>query len=271
MEREFSIVVLLFFCYSLIGWVWETIYCSIKAKKFVYRGFLLGPITPIYGFGVLGVLYFIAPYQNNELVVFCLAFILITALEYVTSFLLERLFHASLWDYNQVPLNINGRVAVPVSIFWGICCLLIVEVVNPRLMLLAANWSDRFGIFLPIGLLMLISFDLGFTLSSVPAFRRGLNELNEAIQEKKGQLQQTVEENKDLSSLRLSEIKQQVSDHYDWLAELRQPKEGSRRLPRLNLQERRFLSGFPNMQSKDFSSSIEEIRKLVKELRKDSK
>lgn len=270
MEREFTIVVLLFFCYSLIGWIWETIYCSIKAKKFVYRGFLLGPITPIYGFGVLGVLYFIAPYQNNELVVFCLAFILVTSLEYLTSFLLEKLFHASLWDYHTVPLNIKGRVAVPVSIFWGLCCLVIVEVLNPRLMLLVESWSDRFGIFLPIGLLMLISFDLGFTLSSVPSFRRGINELNAAIQEKKEQLQQTMEENKDLSSQRLTEIKQQVSDRYDWLTELRQ-KEDGRRLPRLNLQERRFLSGFPNMQSKEFNSSLEEIRKLVKELRKDSK
>ena len=118
---------------------------------------------------------------------------------------------------------------------------------------------------------MLISFDLGFTLSSVPSFRRGINELNAAIQEKKEQLQQAVEENKDVPGQRLSEIKQQVSERYDWLTELRQQKDGSKRLPRLNLQERRFLSGFPNMQSKELGSSLEEIRKLVSELRKDSK
>ena len=63
----------LIFCYSFIGWLWETIYCSIKAKHFVYRGFLLGPITPIYGFGVVGVLYFIEPYQQNIVLLFFLS------------------------------------------------------------------------------------------------------------------------------------------------------------------------------------------------------
>lgn len=268
MEREFSIIVLLFFCYSFIGWIWETIYCSFRAKKFVYRGFLLGPITPIYGFGVLGVLYFIAPYQNREIVVFGLAFVLVTLLEYVTSFLLEELFQASLWDYKDVPLNINGRVAVPVSIFWGLCCLFIIEVLNPRLMIVVIGWVDRFGIFLPLVLLMAISFDLGFTLSSVHSFRRGLNEISNAIQEKKEQLQLAVEENKDASTQRLSEIRQQVTDRYDWLGELLEQKDLKSRLPRLSLQERRLLSSFPRMKSKEITSSIEEIRKVVKEMRK---
>ncbi|GCF93286.1 membrane protein [Enterococcus florum] len=263
MERIVSSVVLLFFCYSFIGWLWETIYCSIKAKHFVYRGFLLGPITPIYGFGILGVLYLIAPYQQNLLVVFLLAFVLVTLLEYVTSYLLEKLFHASLWDYKEVPLNINGRVAVPVSIFWGVCCLFIVEILNPELMTLVSGWVDRFGIFLPILLLMLISFDLGFTLSSVQSLRRGLKELSEAIQDKKEQLQQTAEEKKALYDERVSALRE---DGKDWLEELRQQK--GRRLPRLNLQERRLLSGFPNMKSKEGISSLDEVRKLVKELRK---
>ena len=119
MIKIFSIVVLLFFAYSFIGWLWETIYCSFNARHFVYRGFLLGPITPIYGFGILGVLYFVDPYQKNIFVLFFVSAILVSLLEYVTSFLLEKLFSLSLWDYNDVPLNINGRVAVPVSIFWG--------------------------------------------------------------------------------------------------------------------------------------------------------
>ena len=114
MIKIFSIVVLLFFAYSFIGWLWETIYCSFNARHFVYRGFLLGPITPIYGFGILGVLYFVDPYQKNIFVLFFVSAILVSLLEYVTSFLLEKLFSLSLWDYNDVPLNINGRVAVPV-------------------------------------------------------------------------------------------------------------------------------------------------------------
>ncbi|MGO3913084.1 putative ABC transporter permease [Enterococcus viikkiensis] len=79
MERIFTLVVLLFFCYSFIGWVWETIYCSIKAKHFVYRGFLLGPITPIYGFGVVGVLYLIEPYQQK----YCFTFLFVLIFSHI--------------------------------------------------------------------------------------------------------------------------------------------------------------------------------------------
>lgn len=66
-----SQVILLFFIYSFIGWLWETVYCSLKAKKFVYRGFLVGPYCPIYGFGVLSVLYFVEPFENNLLGIVC--------------------------------------------------------------------------------------------------------------------------------------------------------------------------------------------------------
>lgn len=88
-----------------------------QGQAFCLPRFLLGPITPIYGFGVVGVLYLIEPYQQNIVLLFFLALFLVTALEYLTSFLLEKIFHLTLWDYKEVPLNINGRVAVPVSIF----------------------------------------------------------------------------------------------------------------------------------------------------------
>jgi len=116
---QFERIILLFFLYSFIGWLWETIYCSLKAKHFVYRGFLIGPITPIYGFGILGVVYLLRPLHEQVIPLFFAAALLVTVLEYVTSYLLERFFHASWWDYKEVPLNINGRVALPISLFLG--------------------------------------------------------------------------------------------------------------------------------------------------------
>lgn len=94
----------------------------IKSQKFVYRGFLVGPYCPIYGFGVLSVLYFVEPFENNLLVLYVGSAVLVTILEYVTSYGLEKLFHASWWDYHDVPFNLNGRVALPVSLFgdWGV-------------------------------------------------------------------------------------------------------------------------------------------------------
>lgn len=260
MEKIFTVVVLLFFCYSFIGWLWETIYCSIKAKHFVYRGFLLGPITPIYGFGVVGVLYFIEPYQKNIVLLFFLALILVTALEYLTSFLLEKIFHLTLWDYKDVPLNINGRVAVPVSIFWGLACVFIVRVLNPYLMNLIVGWQQRFGIFLPMVLLMVVSFDLGFTLANLASLRQAMNKMSTTIQDKKEQLQS------DLGGLKV--VAEERLQNRQWLTELKDQPEWRKQLPKLNFQERRFLNSFPNMKSMEIKSPLAEIRQLSKELRK---
>ncbi|HIY58168.1 MAG TPA: putative ABC transporter permease [Candidatus Tetragenococcus pullicola] len=272
MEQTFSVIVLTFFSYSFLGWVWETIYCSVKAKRFVYRGFLLGPITPIYGFGVSGVLYLIEPYQNNIGLLFVLATVLVTLLEYGTSFLLEKLFHARLWDYTQVPLNINGRIAIPISFFWGICCVMIVRVVNPRVEELIVNFTEHFGIFLPLILLMMISFDLGFTLANVVSFRRKLKELGIAIQEKKQQLQSSVNEIKAAASEQYNGWKDEnqslKTENNEWLESFREQPRLRSHLPKLNFSERHFLSGFPNMKQNEEKSTLEEIRLLVKELRK---
>ena len=145
-----SQVILLFFIYSFIGWLWETVYCSLKAKKFVYRGFLVGPYCPIYGFGVLSVLYFVEPFENNLLVLYVGSAVLVTILEYVTSYGLEKLFHASWWDYHDVPFNLNGRVALPVSLFWGLGCVLIVKVIQPEIAKVVSFLQATFGNYLAL-------------------------------------------------------------------------------------------------------------------------
>ena len=98
---EFTQIVLLFFLYSFVGWLWETVYCSIKARHFVYRGFLVGPITPIYGFGILGVLYLLRPLHNQLLLLFCSS-CFSDLIRVRDELLLEKLFHASWWDYHNV-------------------------------------------------------------------------------------------------------------------------------------------------------------------------
>ena len=260
MEQIFTIVVLLFFCYSFIGCKWETVYCSMKAKHFMYRGFLLGPITPIYGFGVVGVLYLIEPYQKNIVLLFFLALVLVTALEYLTSFHFEKIFHLTLLDYKEVPMNINGRVAVPVSIFWGLACVFIVRILNPYLMQVVFGWQQRFGMFLPMLLLMLTSFDLGFTLANLASLRQAMTKMSVTIQDKKEQLRTDIGDLKVAAEGRLQ--------NRQWLSEIKEQPEWRRQLPKLNFQERRFLNSFPNMKSKELKSPLTEIRQLSKELRK---
>ena len=270
MEQYFTIIVLLFFAYSFIGWLWETVYCSLKAKHFVYRGFLLGPITPIYGFGIIGVLYLLQPLHQNIPLLFIFSTILVTALEYVTSFLLEKLFHATLWDYKKVPLNINGRVAVPVSIFWGICCVLIVRVVNPDLMRIAEGWATRFGMFLPLALISLTTFDLGFTLANVTSFRKAIQSISDEIESRKQELKTDLIEVKESAESRKDDLKGRLQERQanSWFDAFKTDQSLRIRLPHLNYSQRRLLTSFPNMKSNDRRTRLDEIRKVVQELRK---
>lgn len=122
--------------YSLLGWIYETIFCTIKSGKWENRGFLYGPICPIYGTGALliiiimtatgGVDSSIAPWQ-----VFVISVLGSAVLEYVTSFTLEKLFHAVWWDYSDWPLNLGGRISLFSSLGFGAGGLLIVYVLAP--------------------------------------------------------------------------------------------------------------------------------------------
>ncbi|GEK37497.1 putative ABC transporter permease [Enterococcus thailandicus] len=274
---EFIRVVLLFFIYSFVGWLWETVYCSIKAKHFVYRGFLVGPITPIYGFGILGVLYFIEPFQSNLVLLYVLSTALVTILEYLTSFGLEKLFHATWWDYHDVPLNINGRVALPVSLFWGVGCVLIVKVIHPHILILERFLAEHFSFYLPVLLIGLIMMDLGYTLANLQSFQKAVTDLQKAINEQKANLQEVFEKTKDEWEERQKTSgtvfgkgivsKPEKKAAGDWLQAFKESTKTNDYLPRLNYTQRRFLKNFPQLSLKE-GKDVNEIRQLVKELRK---
>lgn len=119
MTYSLADIIFLFFIYSFVGWLWETVYCSIKDKKFAYRGFLVGPYCPVYGFAVTTVLLATEPFQSNILWLFLSGLLVATAFEYVAGWLLETVFHMKLWDYSQEFGNIQGRIAPRISLFWG--------------------------------------------------------------------------------------------------------------------------------------------------------
>lgn len=251
---QFERIILLFFLYSFIGWLWETIYCSLKAKHFVYRGFLIGPITPIYGFGILGVVYFLRPLHEQVIPLFFAAALLVTVLEYVTSYLLERFFHASWWDYKEVPLNINGRVALPISLFWGVCCVLIVRFVHPQMLEIVQTLSARVGCLLPVFLLMVLSFDMGYTLANLVAFQKAVQQVNQAFEQHKKELAENIEQYKNDWQGRFAAFPE------EWRV-LKQ------NLPRLNFHQRRLLKNFQKLEINQIKSS-QELSRFIEAIRK---
>ncbi|MGX7023244.1 putative ABC transporter permease [Vagococcus hydrophili] len=159
LHNTFFQLFMIFIVYSMIGWLWESFFCSFKAKHFVYRGFLLGPYCPVYGFGVLSVLLLVPKEYGTLLNLYFNIVVIVTIVEYVTSFLLEKLFSMELWDYKEVPLNIHGRVAVPVSIFWGVGCLFLIKVIHPEIEKLIGFLNAETNGWLPLILFVLFGLD----------------------------------------------------------------------------------------------------------------
>ena len=124
-------LILKFTIYSFLGWLCETVYCSVGQRRFVYRGFLNGPVCPIYGFGALLVLFFLMDVKDNLLALFTAGMVVTSTLEYLTSFLMEKLFHAKWWDYSNRPFNLHGRVCLLNSVLFGLMAVLLAHFVDP--------------------------------------------------------------------------------------------------------------------------------------------
>lgn len=123
--------VLLFFLYSVLGWVWESCYVSLKSRQWVNRGFLHGPWLPIYGSGAIVILLLTLPARGRPALIFLLGMVGATVLEYITGAVMEKLFHMRYWDYSDKPLNVNGHICLPVSIAWGGFSLLLIYLLHP--------------------------------------------------------------------------------------------------------------------------------------------
>ena len=133
MIREIEMYIMLFFIYSLAGWLIEMIPATIREKKFVDRGFLVGPYCPIYGCGVILITLLLQKYANDVVVTFFLSVIICGTLEYLTSYIMEKIFKARWWDYSNNKFNINGRICLETLVPFGIGGVLVLFVFNPFL------------------------------------------------------------------------------------------------------------------------------------------
>ena len=133
MIREIEMYIMLFFIYSLAGWLIEMIPATIREKKFVDRGFLVGPYCPIYGCGVILITLLLQKYADDIVVTFFLSVIICGTLEYLTSYIMEKIFKARWWDYSNNKFNINGRICLETLVPFGIGGVLVLFVFNPFL------------------------------------------------------------------------------------------------------------------------------------------
>lgn len=218
---------LLFFFYSTAGWVVESTYCSIGEKRLVNRGFMTGPMCPIYGTGALVMtLFMYNPYKDRPLIVFLLGMLLCDIVEYFTSVLMETLFHARWWDYTYEFLNIKGRICLKHTLFWGIASVAFVYILHPGVDKIILGFSDKTIIVLSGIILIIFSADIIHSTikaidiislnnklnKAIAFFNGGFNTVKTAAQEKYQILQDGLDKGNEKINYTKSELYVQLTE-----------------------------------------------------------
>lgn len=274
MRIEWFRIVLLFFVYGFLGWCLEVAFAACKSGKFVNRGFLNGPICPIYGLGVISVVVLLRPVNDTLVLLYLGAVLLTSILEFATGWLLERIFHAKWWDYSKMPLNIGGYVCLLFSAIWGLACVGIVRFVHPLFSTVVEGLPSWLVVTADVLLLMLLFADLAATVTFVHKLSqrvRILNELAGEIREISDGLGGEIASKTLEARRRLGDHLEQEKSRRDDLREAR-----DRRLSELREQmeallsergfgHKRILKAFPNLKSKRHAEGLSRLKAFLLE------
>lgn len=178
MSVSFYSILWYFLLYSVLGWCIEVGFNSIRTGKFVNRGFLNGPLCPIYGFGGVAVIVYLQPLNDAPLLLYVASVLLTSALELVGGYLLKTLFHTRWWDYTDQRFNVGGYICLKFSLAWGVACLFLIYVLHPPLAQLVELIPHVIGIILLIILYLPLISDLAVTVASIAKLNRDLGELS---------------------------------------------------------------------------------------------
>lgn len=160
-------IVIYFFIYAFLGWILETVFCLITLGTFTKRGFLYGPLCPMYGFAAVAMIQLLKNIKTNTIGKFCICMIAFTIFEYIVAVVLESLFGLRWWDYSNEVLNFQGRISLPYSIAWGIIGVIFVEKIHPYIKRKVDKYSEAFfkNIQVTVIAILVLIITLDFILS----------------------------------------------------------------------------------------------------------
>ncbi|HIZ62905.1 MAG TPA: putative ABC transporter permease [Candidatus Gemmiger avistercoris] len=275
-----------FFVYGLLGWCAEVIFAAVKEHRLVNRGFLCGPICPIYGFGMVALLYAARALGAPGLplsvpVVFVVGGVLTTLLELVAGWGLYRLFRIRWWDYTGIPFNLGGYICPQFSLLWGLGSVVMVKGLHPLL----ARLGDRIPLqaLLPLDLILLLVFAVDTAASAAAA--AGLDRKLKEIDELRARLRRTSDRLTELlgtgamtADTLLDEQKLQLAlarmERRDDAEALREELTTHAAALRARLREmdldrfgaRRLLRAFPRMRSLRYGETLAATREALRTL-----
>jgi len=266
--------ILYFFVYGFLGWCTEVIFAAFKQHRFVNRGFLNGPICPIYGVGVTLVIACLEAFQSNLLLLYISSVILVTVLEGVTGWAMDKLFHNKWWDYSKLPFNIGGYVCLLFSLIWGVACVFIVYFVHPLIHQVLSLIPHTAGIALIAILGIALLSDMIVTTSAIVKFNQYLERLKyitdelHAISNQIGaELYQNVMHVLDMqesSRQKLDDVKLEVSEEIRMqIVELKTRAQNlGEKVPK---PARRLLKAFPKLESRNYKAQLELFRQKLEQ------
>jgi len=192
----------LFVIFSILGWVYETIFCTIKGGKWENRGFLYGPLCPIYGAGSVSLMAVVGAIASTGFEyrwwhVFLIGFVGSIVLEYTTHFTLEKLFHAYWWDYSRMPLNIKGRVCLPYSLCFGGAALIVTYLFAPIAMRFANALPPIWFEAIALVSMLILGMDVALTAAAISNFEVYIASAEESVNKYMDQFVDNIQEKKD--------------------------------------------------------------------------
>lgn len=260
---------LYFIIYSFLGWCMETIYCSINEHRLVPRGFLLGPICPIYGVGVLMMICWFAPFMDNPLLFYVIAMICMSAWEYFVGWLLEVTTHIKYWDYSMYKFNLKGRICLWVCLTWGILAYIILFWIHPAVsravfqipLLVRHILSAALAVILIADTVttirkLALSAKLMYRLEEARArLALGRAELEEHLQEAREDISEKLAAGNYERKARRAENNAKLQKAYDEL------------LAKAERYSRRFLNRYHTMSSKRYDLNLSDLRRFGTQLK----
>lgn len=181
---DFLTLSLYFFIYAFCGWCCEVSFATLKTGKFVNRGFLNGPLCPIYGFGCVGIICALTPIKEYLILLFFGSMLLTSLLEFLTGFLLGKLFKQKWWDYSKEPFNIMGYVCLRMSLLWGFACVFVIKLIHPVFESLVSKLTYPVNLIVALVFYAILIADITVSVFQLVAHKKNMRKYNELVCQK---------------------------------------------------------------------------------------
>ena len=277
---DFYYLFLYFFVYGFLGWCTEVAFAAVKEQRFVNRGFLNGPICPIYGVGVSAVVFLLEPYSHKLLLLYIASVIIVTLIEGLTGWIMDVLFHSKWWDYSDMKFNIGGYVCLTFSLVWGVACVAIMKFIHPLIHKALSFIPHTLGIVIIVILAAALIADLSVTVSAILKFNKhleGMEKIAKELHEISDQIGDDISEKVfaalekgNNNALELREFKMEKEEERNYrIAELKERYNNI--VEKIPANTFRLEKAFPKMQSRIHEKQFNSFRRIKDDLRSERK